>query len=451
MHGFVGRRTELTALRARLAAAGAGDPQVVQIQGSAGIGKTALLTRFLADPGDGVHPVVLRASGEETEVLVPYGVVDQIARSAGPAGSDLLLPVGYAGAGVDDAVAVGSRLLELLGALEAEAPVVLVVDDAHWMDLPSLKALVFALRRLVADPVLVLLALRNDEAAELPESLRRIVVGPMGSVVQLGGLDEEDLRDLGAELGLGRLPRSAAERLRSGTQGNPLYARAVLEEFPPGGWAPGDRPLPSPRSFRRLVRRRYEECAADTRHLLDAAAVLGPRSPLPLVSAVGQVSDPVAAVDEAAERELLVPSTEQAPWTLSFTHPLIRSAVLDELGPARRTELHEAAAGLVDDESVSLRHRVAAAPARDAALSADLARFAEREAQRQAWPSAAAHLVEAARMAPDPVDEQRMILRAVGWLLQTGDAATAETFSGSIRGLPASPQRDSVLGSLAMA
>src|SRR5688572_27937254 len=127
------------------------------------------------------------------------------------------------------------------------------------------------------------------------------------------------------------------------------------------------------------------------------------------------------------------------------------SALLDELGPARRTALHEVAARLVTDESVSLRHRVAAAPARDVALSADLARFAEREALRQAWPSAAAHLVEAARMAPDPVQEQRMLLRAVGWLLQTGDAATAETFADSIRGLPASPLRDSVLGSLAMA
>src|SRR4051794_2152200 len=147
MHGFVGRRTELTALRARLAAAGAGDPQVVQIQGSAGIGKTALLTRFLADPGDGVHPVVLRASGEETEVLVPYGVVDQIARSAGPTGSDLLLPVGYAGAGVDDAVAVGSRLLELPRALQAEAPGLLLGGDAPWVGLASPKGPGFALRR----------------------------------------------------------------------------------------------------------------------------------------------------------------------------------------------------------------------------------------------------------------------------------------------------------------
>src|SRR5687767_5761787 len=107
MHGFVGRESELAALRSRLAAARAGEPQIVEIQGPPGIGKTALLTRFLADPGPGVPPVVLRASGEETEILLPYGVIDQLARSAGPAGDSLLLPPGSSGAAVDDAVTVG--------------------------------------------------------------------------------------------------------------------------------------------------------------------------------------------------------------------------------------------------------------------------------------------------------------------------------------------------------
>jgi DNA-binding CsgD family transcriptional regulator/tetratricopeptide (TPR) repeat protein len=204
-------------------------------------------------------------------------------------------------------------------------------------------------------------------------------------------------------------------------------------------------------SFRRIVQRRYDACGPDTRRLVDAAAVLGPRCPLPLAGALGEVHDPIAAVDEAERRELLVPSTGHLPWTLSFPHPLVRSALRDALGPARRTALHAAAARLVDDESMSLRHRIAATPARDAALSDALARFAEAEALRQSWPSAAAHLVEAARLAPDPGEEQRLLLRAVSWLLQTGDAATAETFADAIRALPAGPLRDSVLGSLAMA
>ena len=165
MHGFVGRQPELATLRARLAAARAGAPQVVEIQGPPGIGKTALVTAFLDEPGGDVPPLVLRAGGEETENLLAYGVLDQLARSAGPIGAGVVVPGDPAGGVLTDAVAVGSRLLELLGALEATAPVVMVIDDVHWVDQPSLKALVFALRRLVADPILVLLTVR--EVAEV--------------------------------------------------------------------------------------------------------------------------------------------------------------------------------------------------------------------------------------------------------------------------------------------
>ena len=75
---FVGRQMELAVLRARLADALAGRPQIVQIQGPAGIGKTALVDHFLGEAGAGQPPVVIRASGEETEQLLAYGVVEQL-------------------------------------------------------------------------------------------------------------------------------------------------------------------------------------------------------------------------------------------------------------------------------------------------------------------------------------------------------------------------------------
>src|SRR3954454_9801894 len=175
MPPFVGRQPELAVLRARLTAALAGQPQVVRIEGPAGIGKTALIEHFLRDPGVHPAPVVVRASGEDTESLLAYGVVEQLARAAGAPGSALLaaLPAG-APTPVLDPVAVGSRILELLDGLDGGAGVVLVVDDVHWADLPSVQALVFALRRLVADPVLTLLAAREDAVVQLPETLRRL-------------------------------------------------------------------------------------------------------------------------------------------------------------------------------------------------------------------------------------------------------------------------------------
>ncbi len=452
MPPFVGRQPELAVLRARLAAALAGRPQVVNIVGPAGIGKTSLVENFLSDPGVEPAPIVVRTGGEETETLLAYGVVEQLARSAGPAGSALLetLP-GAAPTPVHDPVTVGSRILELLDGLEGVSPVVLVVDDVHWADLPSVQALVFALRRLVADSVLALLVVRDEADVGLPESLRRLVSGHLGSVLRLRGLDEEDLRDLAAVLGIDDFGLSAAQRLRFGTQGNPLHAKALLEEFPLAEWGPQEQPLPPPRSFRRLVADRYAGCAADTRRLIDAAAVLPVHCPLPLAAALAGIERPLDAVDEAAKHDLLHVSEAQQPWTLAFPHPLVRAAVYDGLGPARRHALHVAAAGLLTDDAAVLRHRVAAALEPDEQLADELTRFAEGEIRRQAWQSGSAHLVAASRLSPDPAEGQRRVLRAVVWTLLRGDASTAATFRTEIESFPRGPLRDAVLGALATA
>ena len=132
---------------------------------------------------------------------------------------------------LDDPVTIGARLLEFLDQFEG-SPVVLAVDDAHWADRPSLQALIFALRRLAADQVLTIIAVRDDSVPDLPDSLRRLVSGQRGTVLRLRGLDEQDLRDLAAAMGIDGIGASAARRLRYGTQGNPLHARALLEEFP---------------------------------------------------------------------------------------------------------------------------------------------------------------------------------------------------------------------------
>ena len=136
MAPFVGRQPELAVLRARLADALAGRPQIVQIQGPAGIGKTALLEHFLAEVRIEPAPVVVWASGEETEELLAYGVVEQLARSVAavsPAAADPSCRIGpdagepAAAAGrladpVDDPVTVGTRLLEFLDRLDGSGP-----------------------------------------------------------------------------------------------------------------------------------------------------------------------------------------------------------------------------------------------------------------------------------------------------------------------------------------
>src|SRR6266481_4130710 len=132
---FVGRQLELGVLRTRLQAACAGDPQVVLVEGPPGIGKSELVRRFLRDLPD---VRVLRASGDESEMLLAYGVVDQLKRSARqPLPSAFAFPGPASAPGLAPLV-MGADLLQVIGTIQREGPVVLAVDDVQWADTASL-------------------------------------------------------------------------------------------------------------------------------------------------------------------------------------------------------------------------------------------------------------------------------------------------------------------------
>jgi ATP/maltotriose-dependent transcriptional regulator MalT len=155
---FVGRDRELAALGTMLAAVRSGQPRTVLVEGAAGIGKTSLVEQFLRAERD---VRVLRASGEHWEALVSYGVIDQLVRGAGASGIRLLVSRERA-LPPEEPVSVGTHLLEILGDLEQADPVVVVIEDVHWTDTDSLRALLFALRRLVSERVLTLLTVREE-------------------------------------------------------------------------------------------------------------------------------------------------------------------------------------------------------------------------------------------------------------------------------------------------
>ena len=143
------------------AAARRGQPQVVSIEGEAGIGKSSLLERFVPELESAG---IVRASGDEAESLLPYGVISQLVASAremgdGPPGlltSDLSDDV--------DPLAVGAELVTWLGQVHRGQEMTLaLIDDLQWADGPSARALLFAVRRLQADPVLVVVTARPGE------------------------------------------------------------------------------------------------------------------------------------------------------------------------------------------------------------------------------------------------------------------------------------------------
>lgn len=295
------------------------------------MGKTALLRRFLG----GMGPRLLQASGEELERIIPYGVLDQLVAASG-----MPPPPGVTGLTARttmDPVAAGLGVAELLAAMQDDGLVAVVLDDAQWADEPSLQALVFALRRLQADRVLAIISARDDDDARLPDSLHRLVDSERGSRLRLGGLEVPDLRVLAASLGLGMLSPGMAERVRDHTGGNPLYARAVLEELPADALLDPDVPLPCPRSFTLLVLARLAGCPAEAQQLVVAAAVLGTPCPLHLADGLARAGNPLLALEQAMAARLLVAREASGGWTIDFPHPLVRAAVYHDLGPAPST------------------------------------------------------------------------------------------------------------------
>ena len=226
---------------------------------------------------------------------------------------------------------------------------------------PSLSALLFALRRLAAEPVLVVATVRTGE---LPEALAKVAQGRLGTVLRPAPLDAAEVQRLAEALGLA-LPARAAQRLCRHTGGIPLYARALLDELPPERWHDPEAELPAPRPYAAIIARRLDACSAGARGLVEAVAVLGPCSlaeaaSFASVAGLGVAAEPFDALEEAVDAGLLRWDGQRG---LRFGHPLLGASVLAGLGAGRRARAHRAAAELADDDATALRHRAAAAAA----------------------------------------------------------------------------------------
>jgi predicted ATPase len=382
LRSFVGRAAELAELRETMADARSRRPQAVLISGPPGIGKTSLIDQFLLELD---HAKVLRASGEQWEALVAFGVIDQLLRTAGIS-KGLLLAGRNRSLPPEEPVVVGAVFLEALEALEHEAPVVLVIDDAQWADVDSLRAVLFALRRLSSSRVLTLLVERNEDTTRLPDGLRRLASGTTGRPLHLDALGSSEIRTLAAAFGVDGFTVRTAQRLRDHTGGNPLYVRAMLSELPMDRWRTWQPLLPAPRAFVAQVMSRLSACSPPARALVEACSVLGVRSSLRMAAALAELDEPVGALEEAAALELLQGIDRMQIWDVTFPHPLVQAAVYEHVNPTRRVRLHRAAAALVEDAGTALRHRVAAATPPDGALAATLDDFARVEMQWGAWP-----------------------------------------------------------------
>ena len=210
----------------------AGEPRVVLIEGEAGAGKSSLVSQFVSQQHD---VSVLWASGDEAEILLGWGVIDQLGAASGRSVTER---PGRSVTQGSDPVAVGAQLVEAFGELRVgETVVVVVVDDLQWGDQLSAQALLFALRRMQADRVLGLVSVRSGELSRLGEGWSRFVGGDHRAVrIRLGGLSGDDLATLARMLGAGELSRRAIARLVERTGGR----RVVLPALCSKRWAVAD-------------------------------------------------------------------------------------------------------------------------------------------------------------------------------------------------------------------
>ncbi len=263
--------------------------------------------------------------------------------------------------------------------------------------------------------------------------------------LRLEGLGPTELADLGSATGH-PLSRRAAQRLCTHTGGNPLHARALLEELADSALEDDAADLPAPRSFAMVVAARLASCTPETVNLVQAAAVLGQRCSLGTAAAVGRVPDPAEALDDAVAAHLL---DFCPPCHVMFVHPLVRAAVYGDLGPSRRVDLHARAAAALDG-SAALFHRVEGALVEDAALALDVEAHARHELARGAMTAGADALLAAARLTPDPSLRSTLVFDALEALVAAGEVARAAMVANELPAAADSARGSYFLGHLAL-
>lgn len=256
------------------------------------------------------------------------------------------------------------RLFDAIGgmlrAVCQSQPVVVVLDDLHWSDAPSLRLLRFLTQDLRTSPILFLGAYRDVEVdSDCP------LAGLLGEWtwcqhIPLRGLTQHDVIRLVAEVSGIQLNDQAAEAIRLATDGNPFFIREIASFLPSddclSGYQEGDL-LPAgltiPGGVTAVVNRRVDRLSCASVRLLEAAAVLGQEFELDTLSAILDQPDETSLTQatEAIHARLLT-SVPGAPTRLRFVHALVRQTLHSGLYPTRHVELHARAA-----EAIERRYR----------------------------------------------------------------------------------------------
>jgi DNA-binding CsgD family transcriptional regulator len=427
--GLLERAAELEVLDGLLDAAGRGEGGLVLLKGPPGIGKTRLLNACAAGARRR-GMVVLGVRGDELvmqesfagarELLWPEvrGGGSEIFDGAAGLAAAVFEPVRGDRVDRDRPAGVLHGLYWLVANLADRGPLLLVVDDAQWLDAASARFISYLARRVESLPVLLAVGMRQDEpggSADMVAGLEEVAA----SVLRPGPLSEAAVGLL-VRSGLGgSADTQLCQWCHDATGGNPFYVRAVTAALaaepgrPAGGLARSVRTLGAG-AVASSVLVRVGRLGAECERLAQALAVLAPGTPLRHAARLAGLEheEAAAAADALRAADLLASGP-----ALSFSHPIVRDAVGTQVAASRRALLHYAAAGLLASESAPA-DRVAAhllsAEAYGEAWVVDALRTAARRALVQGAPDAAVSYLRRALTEPPSPEIRFDVLLELG-------------------------------------
>ena len=439
---LVGREADCARIDDLLGRARRGRSGTLVIRGEAGLGKTALLG-YAAEHAEGM--TVVRAVGVEYEAELQFSGLlellrpllehlDQIPRQQAEA---LRSALGLNAGGATDRFTICAATLSLLAAAAESKPLLVLVDDAQWLDRATSDALLFAAKRLVADSAAILLAVREggERSFEAP-ALEHLELRPLRA--------DEAERLLSGEV----IAPAVVRELCEATHGNPLALLEVTRQLS-GEQLAGREPLPQPvpagPTLERAFAWRAEALPEESRSALVVVAVALADDVETIAAALKSMGLEPGALEAAEDAELVTIAEHR----IAFRHPLIRSAVFHAAPPSERRSAHRAIADALRESSDAERlawHLAGAALGPDEEAAIALESAARQAEQRSSYAAAAAALERAAGLTADQDARPRRLQAAADAAFRAGRTEDAL----SLLREPAEQDRDLLLRAAAL-
>ena len=428
-----GRENELQTIERLLDDARQRRGRSLLLHGDPGVGKTTLLGAA-ADATSGMR--ILRCSGVQSEASLAFAalqqlitpVVDRLDRLPDLQARAVRSAIGLGEAG-GDRFLIGVGLLTLIADLAEDQPVLMLVDDAQWLDEPSADALLFVARRLEAESAAAILAAQDGVGADLRgRGLVELLVR---------GLDRDPARQLLAD----RLPDLAVgvtDRLIETTGGNPLGLIELGSALTPDqrrGLTDVPEGLPVGARIHQALIARIQQLPQDSRRCALVVALEHLGDVRSIRAAIAEMAIDLSALDVPETKGLIVTDGNG----ITFAHPLIRSAVISTSTLAERIATHEALANVLRDDVATDRrlwHLAAISGEADDELAGALEAAADRAQLRSGSAAAASMLERAARLSSDAAERGRRLVAAAGRTLDAGKADRIEPLLREAESLP---------------